>query len=134
MSFFVLRVAQVKKAKDFFANELHTRAVEVWEAKETVESARAGLSPQKGDVRKKRKRPRKVVCCHKKGREKEKKKTKEGGLSPQEGDVRKRRKEKKKTKEARRWLQRRQGSMCPKPRIPFFLVHEYLGFEAARLG
>ncbi len=64
---FVLRVTQVKKAKDFFANELHTRAVEAREAKEAVESARAGLSPQKGDVRKKRKRPRKVVCCHKKG-------------------------------------------------------------------
>jgi hypothetical protein len=56
---------------DFFTNELHTRAVEVREAKEAVESARAGLSPQKGDVRKKRKekekRPRKVVCRHKKG-------------------------------------------------------------------
>ncbi len=38
---------------------------------EAVESARAGLSPKK------------------RGREKEKKKTKEGGLSPQEGDVRK---------------------------------------------
>ncbi len=63
MSFFVLRVAQVKKAKDFFANELHTRAVQVREAKKAVESARAGLSPQEGDVRKTRK---------------EKKKTKEG--------------------------------------------------------
>ncbi len=49
--FFVLRVAQVKKAKDFFANELHTRAVEAQEAKEAIESARAGLSPQEGDVR-----------------------------------------------------------------------------------
>ncbi len=77
LSFFILRVAQVKKAKDFFANELHTRAVEVREAKEAVESARAGRSPPKGDVRKKIKRPRKVVCRHKKGtwekREKEKK-------------------------------------------------------------
>jgi hypothetical protein len=36
--------------------------------KEAVESARAGLSPKKGDVRKKSRRPRKVVCCHKKGR------------------------------------------------------------------
>ncbi len=39
---------------------------------EAVESARAGLSPKKGDVRRKRKekkrrRPRKVVCRHKKG-------------------------------------------------------------------
>ena len=55
LSFFVLRVAQVKKAKDFFADELHTRAVEVREAKEAVESARAGLLPQEGDVRKSRK-------------------------------------------------------------------------------
>jgi hypothetical protein len=53
---------------------------QVREAKEAVESARAGLSPQKGDVRKKRKkrkRPRKVV-------------------SPQEGDVRKMEKKKRK--------------------------------------
>ncbi len=57
---------------------------QVREAKEAVESARAGLSPQK------------------RGREKEKKKTKEGGLSPQEGDVRKRRKEKKKTKKGKK--------------------------------
>jgi hypothetical protein len=35
---------------------------------EAVESDRAGLSPKKkGDVRKKRRRPRKVVCRHKKG-------------------------------------------------------------------
>ena len=67
MSFFVLRVAQVKKAKGFYTDELHARAVEIREAKEAVESARAGLLPQKGDVRKKRKRPRKVVCRHKRG-------------------------------------------------------------------
>ncbi len=70
---------------------------------EAVESARAGLSPKKGDVRKKRK---------------ERKKTKEGGLSPQEGDVRK--KKRKRPRKARRWLPRRQGSMCPQPRISFF--------------
>ncbi len=35
--------------------------------------------------------------------------------------VRKPRKEKKKTKEGKRWLQQRQRSVCPKPRIPFFL-------------
>ncbi len=56
-------------------------------AKEAVESARAGLSPQKEDVRKSRKR-------------KEKKR--------------------KRPRKARRWLQRRQGSLCPTPRIPFF--------------
>jgi hypothetical protein len=77
-SFFVLRVAQVKKAKDSF----YRQATYKGKYKEAVESARAGLSPKKGDMRKKRK---------------EKKKTKEGGLSPQEGDVRK--KKRKKTKE-----------------------------------
>ncbi len=56
-----------RKQRIFFTDKLHTRAVEIREAKEAVESARAGLSPQKGDVRKKRKRPRKVVCHHKRG-------------------------------------------------------------------
>jgi hypothetical protein len=80
---------------------------QVRENQGAVKSTKAGLSPQKGDVRKKRK---------------EKKKTKEGGLSPQEGDVRKTRKEKKRKRprKVRRWLQQRQGSMCPGPRIPFF--------------
>jgi hypothetical protein len=64
--FFVLCVAQVKKAKDFFSDKLHTRA-RTWKP----------LSPPG------------LVCCQKGGREKEKKKTKEGGLSPQEGEVRK---------------------------------------------
>ncbi len=57
--FFNLRVAQVKKAKDFCSDELHTRA-----------RTRKPLSPpglvchqKKGDMRKKRRRPRKVVCC-----------------------------------------------------------------------
>jgi hypothetical protein len=41
---------------------------------------------------------------------------------PQKGDVRKSRKEKKRKRprKARRWLQKRQGSVCPKLRIPFF--------------
>jgi hypothetical protein len=97
----------------------HTRAVKVREAKEAFESARAGLSPQKGDVRKKRK---------------EKRKTNEGGLSPQEGDVRKRRKEKKKPRKARRWLLQRQGSVCPTPRISFFCSRVFgLGSGPSRL-
>ncbi len=70
---------------------------------EAVESARAGLSPKKGDVRKKTK---------------EKKKTKEGGLSPQEREVRM--KKRKRPRKVRRWLPRRQGSVCPTPRISFF--------------
>ncbi len=98
--FFVLQVAQIKKAKDFFANELHTRAStrkqgsrwvgQGWsiatrrgrEKGKKKKAKEGGLSPQEGDVKKIRK---------------EKKKTKESGLSPQEGDVRKRTKEKKKT-------------------------------------
>ncbi len=41
---------------------------QVRETKEAVESDKAGLSPQEGDVKKeRRKRPRKVVCRHKKG-------------------------------------------------------------------
>ncbi len=52
----------------------------------------------------------------------------EGGLSPQEGDVKK-----KKTKEGEKVAPRRQGSVCPQPRNFFYLVHEYLGLEAARL-
>ncbi len=80
---------------------------------EAVESARAGLSPQKGDVRKKRK---------------EKKKTKEGDLSPQEGDMRK--KKKKRPRKTRRWLPQRQGSVCPQPRISFF-GSRVLGFGSS---
>ncbi len=79
---------------------------------EAIESARAGLSPKKG------------------GREKEKKKTKEGGLSPQEGDVRK--KKRKRPRKARRWL--RKGKVpCALNQEFLFLIHEYLGLEAAGL-
>ncbi len=66
--------------KDFFANELHTRAVEVREAKEAVESARAGMLPQKGDVRKKRKEKekdqRRWSVATRRGSEKNKKRKK----------------------------------------------------------
>jgi hypothetical protein len=107
-SFFVLRVAQIKKAKDFYSDELHTRA-RTWKP----------LSPPG------------LVCCHKKGGcEKEKKKTKEGGLSPQEGDMRE--KKRKKPRKARRWL--REGKVpCVLNQEFHFLVHEYLVLEAARL-
>ncbi len=106
--FFVLRVAQVKKAKDFFFNELHTRA-RTWKP----------LSPPG------------LVCHQKKGgHEKETKKTKEGGLSPQEGDVRN--KKRKRPRKARRWL--REGKVpCALNHEFLFLVHEYLGLEAAHL-
>jgi hypothetical protein len=105
--FFVLRVPQVKKAKDFLSDKLHTRA-RTWKP----------LSPPG------------LVCRQKRGREKEKKKTKEGGLSPQEGDVRK--KKRKRPRKARRWL--REGKVpCALNQEILFLVHEYLGLEAAHL-
>ncbi len=65
---------------------------------------KAGLSPQEGYVRTswKEKDQRRLVYCHKKGTwEKEEKK-------------------RKRPRKARRWLQRRQGSVCPTPRITFF--------------
>jgi hypothetical protein len=72
-----------------------------------------------------------LVCRQKKGgREEEKKKTKEGGLLPQEGDVRK--KKRKRPGKARQWL--REGKVPSVLNQEFlFLVHEYLGLEAARL-
>ncbi len=73
---------------------------------EAVESARAGLLPQEGDVRKKKDQGRWSVATRR-GHEKE---------------------EKKKTKEGEKVAPRRQGSVCPQPRISF-LVHEYLGSE-----
>ena len=79
---------------------------QVREAKEAVESARAGLSPHKGDVRKKRKkrkRPRKVV-------------------SPQEGDVRKTRKKRKDKDQGRR-----EGGSS-KGKVPYALNQEFLFF------
>ncbi len=66
---------------------------------------------------------------------KEKKKTKEGGLSPQEGDVRKTRKEKKRRRSDWREGGSSEGKVpCALNQEFLFLVHEYLGFEAARLG
>jgi hypothetical protein len=60
-----------------------------------------------------------------------KKKTKEGGLSPQEGDVRKKRKEK---DQGRREGGSMKARFCVSSTKKFlFLVHEYLGLEAARL-
>ncbi len=62
------------------------------------------------------------------------KKTKEGGLLPQEEDVRKRRKEKKKTMEGKKVAPAKARFRVPYSKNFFFLVHEYLGLEAARLG
>ena len=63
---------------------------------------------------------------------KEKRKTKEGGLSPQEGDVRKTRKEK--TMEGEKVATAKARFRVPYTKNFFFLVHKYLGLEAARLG
>ncbi len=52
------------------------------------------------------------------------------GLSPKKGG---REKERKKTKEGEKVAPRRQGFVCPQPRISFFGSRE-LGLEAARLG
>jgi hypothetical protein len=52
--FFVLRVAQFRKAKDLFCRRATFKG-KYGKAKEAFESTRAGLSPQKGDVRKSRK-------------------------------------------------------------------------------
>ncbi len=48
--FLALRVAQIKEAKGFFSDELHTRSC-TWKP---LNSARAGLSPQEGDVRRRK--------------------------------------------------------------------------------
>jgi hypothetical protein len=81
-----------RKAKDFLPTSYLQGQWKYGKAKEAIESARAGLSPQKRDARKSRKEKKRI-----------------------------------RPRKARRWLQRRQGSVCPKPRIPFFLVHKYLG-------
>ncbi len=63
---------------------------------------------------------------------KEKRKTKEGGLSPQEGDVRKTRKE---NDHGRQEGDYSEGKVpCALRQEFLFLVQEYLGLEAARLG
>ena len=67
------------------------------------------VAKNKGDVRKKRRRPRKVVCCHKKG-------------------TLRRFKKRKRPRKARRWL--REGKVPVSSTKKFlFLVHEYLGSE-----
>jgi hypothetical protein len=119
-----------RKWRIFFADELHTRAVEVREAKEAVESARAGLLPQKGGLEKEKKRKEKdqgrLSVATRRGREKnkkrkEKKKTKEGGLSPQEGDMKKTRKEKKRKEKD----QGRQEGGSSEGKVPCALHQEF---------
>jgi hypothetical protein len=70
------------ESKGFFIPTSYIQGQEVQEAKEAVESARAGLLQKR----------------------KEKRKTKEGGLLPQKGDVKKRKR--KRPRKARRWLRK----------------------------
>ncbi len=67
---------------------------------------------------------------------KEKKKTKEGWSIATKGDVRnsRKRKEKKKTKDGEKVAPAKARFRVPYTKNSFFLVHEYLGLEAARLG
>ncbi len=86
------------------------------------------VAKNKGDVRKNRRRPRKVVCRHKKGTWERRKKDDQGRWSVATKRGREKVQEKKKTKEGEKVAPRRQGSVCPQPRISF-LVHKYLGSE-----
>ncbi len=88
VKFFVLRVAQDKKANDFLPTS-YIQGQEVQEAKEAIESARAGLSQKR--------------------KEKEKD---QGRWSVATRRVREK-KEKKKTKEGKKVAPQRQGSVCP---------------------
>jgi hypothetical protein len=69
------------------------------------------------------------------GKAKEAVESARAGLSPQKGDVGKSRKEKKRRDQGRREGGSREGKVpCALNQEFLFLVHEYLGFEAARLG
>jgi hypothetical protein len=61
------------------------------------------------------------------------KRPRKAGLSPQKGDVRKsrKRKEKKKTKVGEKVAPAKARFRVPYTKNSFFLVHEYLGLEAA---
>jgi hypothetical protein len=54
------------------------------------------------------------------GKAKEAVESARAGLSLLGESVRKSRKKRKRPRKARRWLQQRQRSVCPEPRIPFF--------------
>ncbi len=110
--FLALRVAQIKEAKGFFSDKLHTRT-RTWKP---FSSARAGLSSK---IRGTKRRPRKVVCLRKKGTSERRNQDDQGsGLSPQEGDLR--RFKKRKRPEGKKVAPRRKISVCPQPRNFFF--------------
>ncbi len=97
LSFFCPASCSNQESEGFFCQQA-TYKGKYGKAKEVVESARAGLSPQKGDTRKSRKR-----------------------------------KEKKKTKEGKKVAPAKARFSVPYTKNSFFLVHEYLGLESARL-
>jgi hypothetical protein len=87
-----------QESEGFFLPTSYIQGQEVQEAKEAVESARAGLLQKR----------------------KEKRKTKEGGLSPQEGDVEKKEKKRKRPRKARRWLHEGKVPCVLNQEISFF--------------
>ena len=78
------------------------------------------VAKNKGDVRKKGRRPRKVVCLHKKVTSERRKEDDQGRWSVASRRGREKVQEKKETKEGEKVAPRRQGSVCPQPRISFF--------------
>ncbi len=114
LSFFCPTSCSSQESEGFFYRQA-TYKVKYGKAKEAIGPARASLSPQEGDMRKSRK---------------------ETGLSSQKGDVRRsrKRKEKKKTKEGEKVAPAKARFRVPYTKNSFFLIHEYLGLEAARLG
>ncbi len=101
-----------RKQRIFFADKLHTRA--------SMGKPRKPLSPPG------------LVYCHKKGtweRKEKKRRHKKGTWETQEKE-----KKRKRPRKARRWLQQKQGSVCPTPRIPFFGSRVFgLGSSPSRL-
>ncbi len=94
-----------RQESEGFLPTSYIQGQEVQEAKEAIESARAGLSQKR----------------------KEKRKTKEGGLSPQEGDVKEKEKEK---DQGRQEGSSPEGKVpCALNQEFLFLVHEYLDSE-----
>ncbi len=69
-----------QESEGFFLPTSYIQGQEIQEAKEVVEFRQGwSVAKNKGDVRKKRRRPRKVVCRHKKGMWEKKKKEKDQG-------------------------------------------------------
>jgi hypothetical protein len=103
----VLRVAQVKKAKDLFYQRATYKGSRSTGSQGSHCVHQGWSVATKGGREKEKKR-------------KEKRKTKEGGLSPQEGDMKKRRKEKNNTKEGKKVAPAKARFRVPETKNPFF--------------